>query len=180
MEHTSSLFPTESDWNAFFEQLRQMARRQLLGKQTAFHLSDALESAVTDGFLIFRHKLACSDIPVRNPQAFAFEIVKRTYWDYRKRARSSALPEADQLNFLQQLAHRERFANANQLFGSLHDVHLWHWYQGLSARDQKMIDLRCQGYLDHEIAKKIGLSHGGVRNCFSKLLSSARRIARSA
>lgn len=180
MEHNSSLSPTPSDWNAFFKHLRQRAHQQLLGRQVAYYLKDALESAVSDGLLIFQQKLACADIQVQCPEAFAFEIVKRTYWDYRRRAQSKQRVQFDQLEVLQELSQKQRFADGEQLFANLSEPHLWKWYKHLSARDQKMIDLRCQGYYDHEIAVQIGLSHGGVRNCFSKLLSAARLIAQSA
>lgn len=178
MDYLSSSFPEGPEINDLYERLRQQAFRKLLRTRHSA-LEDALASAVQDGFMIFLRKLQTADLEVQRPEAFAFEIIKRTFWDYRRRAQRCEFPQDPAELIPSDLYHRPRFADGDALFGSLPESFLLHWYQRLPAADQQLLDLRCQGYQDQEIADLLQRSHGGVRNRFSKLLDEARKIARA-
>ncbi|MEL7222360.1 MAG: hypothetical protein AAGJ93_13645 [Bacteroidota bacterium] len=179
MEFLLSSFPAGPEINALYQRLRSRAFRQLRTNSTA--QEDALASAVHDGFIIFLDKLQSADMEVRRPEAFAFEIIKRTYWDYRRRVKKQEISRDPSTILLEEpIPNRQRFANGTALFASLGEPFLFQWYQRLPAEDQQLLDLRCQGYKDHEIAQLLERSHGGIRNRFSKLLNEARVVAKVA
>lgn len=177
MECLSSSFPEGPEINALYQRLHSRAFRQLQTNCTA--QEDALASALHDGFILFLRKLHNSDFEVLRPESFAFEIIKRTYWDYRRRIKRREIPsDPSTILFAEPIPDRQRFANGTTLFASLQEPFLFHWYQQLSTTDQYLLDLRCQGYKDHEIAEQLQRSHGGIRNRFSKLLNEARMAAK--
>lgn len=177
METLSSTLPAGPELNLLYERLRRKAARLVRSHRNP-HFQDAFDSAMQDGFLIFLRKLRTSDLPVKHPEAFALEIIKRTFWDYRRRAQRRELPHdpADLSPTPFDFNYRPRYADGNTLFASLPEPFLWDWYQRLLPFDQRLIDLRCLGYQDWEIAKLMDRSYGNIRNRFSKLLAAAREV----
>lgn len=177
MENLLSALSVGPELVNLYDRLRVRASRQLLqGREV--HQEDALANALQDGFLIFLRKLRTSTQVIRNPEVFAFEIIKRTFWDYRRRAIRREIPQDPAELIPRDIYYRPRFADGSSLFASLPEEHLWHWYQCLPELDQQLIDLRCLGYKDQEIAHLLHLSHGGVRNKFSKLIKAAKDCIR--
>ncbi|WP_367389038.1 RNA polymerase sigma factor [Lewinella sp. LCG006] len=154
-----------------------MKAYRLLLKPHESHLEDALHSAVQDGILIFLDKLSSMTDTIEYPEAFAFEIIKRNYWDKRRKAMRCL---NENLLCLITFRDRQRYLNAEVLFDSLPEPQLLHWFHQLSPRDQRILNLRCQGYQDDEVAAQLGLSYGGVRNIFSRLLTQARELVKRA
>jgi RNA polymerase sigma factor (sigma-70 family) len=173
MEYLSSVTPATPELNHLYNRLRIRAQRKFL-PQAQTRYEDALASAVQDGFLIFLRKQRTTEQQIRNPEAFAFEIIKRTFWDYRRRAQRRDVPQDPAELTPYDLYPRPRFANGDSLFASLPEPYLWHWYQKLSSADQQLIDLRCLGYGHREIAQLLQMSYGNVRNKFSNLIKAAK------
>lgn len=135
-----------------------------------------LEDCFSTAFLKFLARIKAADFEPRNLDAYALEVIKRTYLNTRKKHKSLVL-FTDQLPDLPQPVAEPPVQNAADLFIRFQQKKLSRWYRQLPPRQRKMLDLRAQGWEYQEIATAVGVSYGVLRNHFSKLLREARKLA---
>ena len=138
--------------------------------------SDWLEDCFSTAFLTFLKKIRCPNFQARNIDAYALEIIKRTYFNARKKQKSLAIL-TDEIPERAHLSPEPSVKNADELFSNLQQKKLLRWYRQLPPRYRRILDLRTQGWDYKEIAEEVNISHTLLRNHFSKLLREARKLA---
>lgn len=158
--------------NTFYYKLWHKVFQTLAAKYQAYQLQ-LLEDCFSEAFLIFLQKIQDSDFRAQNLEGYAYKIVHFTFRDRLKRKRwqmataPAELPEPA-------LENATSFYTVDELFADQEEDRLVHWFHGLSGRDQQILNLQLQNFKLHEIAEKLDLSHGSVRNIRSRLIMKAK------
>lgn len=157
----------------FYYRLRRITSRTLLPR-FGVQYREVFAEAFTDAFLILLRKVQGDAYEHRNLPAFAYGIVKYTFRDAVRRRRNREISTAPEE--LPDHLPREMtpiYATAAEWLEDLDHAKLLQWYRQLSARDQRLLDLRLQGYSLQEMAVQCGLAYGTVRNVYAGLLREA-------
>lgn len=136
----------------------------------------ALQDSLSLAYMTILGKVRSGAYQSGNFSAFCIEVLKRCWWDERKRAQRhnyGLLPER------LPAPARERPAGSFKatLDNDAEDA-LLHWVQARPALDRHILELSWQGYNLMEIAEYLGLAYGTTRNRASALRRSARAKAR--
>lgn len=135
----------------------------------------AMEDCFNLAFLAFLEKARRPQFEPRNLDAFALEVVRRSFLDTLKKERRHSYAE---LSAAQEPADEPATVHltAGSLFEGLPDLLLLHWYFRLEALSRRLLDLRVLGYNHKEIAGQLPLAPGTVRNRFSELVREAKGV----
>jgi RNA polymerase sigma factor (sigma-70 family) len=159
----------------FYEQLQRRVRRYFGSRYKGRDLN-ILDECFSTAFQTLLEKLRQGEYKQGNLNAYAFTIVKFTFFDARRKAYRG--PELTSLEVLSDMAD-ETFPpirTAGDLFDDVAEEGLLDWYLALSRRDQEIMDMRAQGFSHDEIAGRMGLNCGSVRNIFQRLIRQAREV----
>lgn len=160
----------------FYYRLRRITSRSLLVRY-GVQYREVFAEAFTDAFLILLRKVQSDAYVHQNLEAFAFGIVKYTFRDAVRRCRHREVPTAPE-ELPDYLLPEECpvYGTALDWLEELDHPKLLAWFRKLSPRDQRLLDLRLQGYSLQEMADLCGLAYGTVRNVYAAMLRQAGEL----
>ena len=135
----------------------------------------AMEDCFSLAFLAFLRKARSPEFEPRNLDAFALEVVRRSFLDTLKKQRRHSWAE---LSPASEPADKPAVFHltAASFFDEQPGFLLIQWYFTLKKDWRRILDLRIQGYNHKEIARELRLAPGAVRNRYSKLAREARQV----
>ncbi|MCB9293452.1 MAG: sigma-70 family RNA polymerase sigma factor [Lewinellaceae bacterium] len=158
----------------YYRYVRRRAFRLFCYGQPGSPAYVALEDCFNPAFLAFLARARSPQFEPRNLDAFALEFVRRSFLDALKKERrhghAELTPDADQPD------GPAPHLTAESLFGSQPNLLLLHWYSSLEKVSRRLLDLRVQGYNHYEIAERLPLAPGTVRNRYSALVREAKGV----
>ncbi len=135
-----------------------------------------IDDSIAESIVILLNKV--DEIPDQSLSLdnYVFGIVKYSF--YRFLRKSSRVDYHATENLPESLEESsEIYHSVSELFNAEgHDKH-WLWYNTLSLRNRQILDLKAQGYSSKEIAVKVGLKDGSVRNIIGRLMRDAKKLA---
>lgn len=155
----------------------QRLRNRVYGKfrkKYPEHQHSWIDDSLSEAMIILLHKMD-NQLPSHlSLDNYAFGIVKYSFYALVRKSRKE--PTLPQDEFPEQSRADRRFhATLHSLFNwEGQDSHL-QWFRQLSDREQQLLDLRAQGFSNKEIAAKLKLADGTVRNLLSGLMKKAKK-----
>ena len=164
--------------NYFYNRLRERAFGIFCHHSVGSWQYLAMEECLSNSFLILQNKIRSGNYQDQNLEAFALGIIRNSYWDELRKWKRKSHAELN----LNQKQYVENKAFDIECIVSLlaerENIHLLGWGHQLSKRDQQIFHLILQGYSLKEIAKKLGVAYGSLRNIYSKKIREARKLAK--
>lgn len=156
----------------FYDRVYRMTYRSLAASYGPQH-RETFADCFSQAFLILLRKIRSDAVAPNKLEAFAFGIVRYTFWDAVRRSRRRELPTAPEDLPEVAASGPTQYSSAGEWLATLDHPQLLVWFEGLSDRQQRLLDLRLQGYKLREIAELTGLAHGTLRNVLPELLRRA-------
>lgn len=162
----------------FYGRLRRRAFGLLCRAPQGSPACLAMEDCFNPAFLILLRKVREGHFRGGNLMAYALMVVRHCYCDEQKKERRRRWQELSAAGE-PPAAPSAACRTAAEVFEREGHVRLLQWYRSLDERLQRLLDLRLQGYNHYEIAERLPLAAGSVRNRFSKLMREAQGVAGS-
>ena len=143
------------------------------------HERQLLEDCFSEAFLLLWAKVRESGFENNRLFSFAFGIVLRCFKNTVKKYRQKACLDLESLPPGRIITTDQPLPIGEKLPLDQLDDHWVAWYGQLPTREQALLQLRYQRYSQEQVAGILGLSHGTVRNLYSKLQRKVREHQRA-
>lgn len=139
------------------------------------HQHSWIDDSLSEAMIILLHKMD-NQLPSQlSLDNYAFGIVKYSFFALVRKSRKEPTLSKGQLPERSQIDRRFHTSLQSLFDWEGQDSHL-HWYRQLSERDQRLLNLRAQGFSNKEIASEMKMANGTVRNLLSKIMNKARKM----